>query len=179
MQTQTRYISDFGSVAVCAIRHCCDRVDSVPPKVIAAVKANWQLLSKNDRIIIKKDVAYTVDNKFVRMEFDVKIWIGFYDWIIENTEIESNNQPITEAVDFGTLTVNAIRYCFGRQSYMPSLITDATKHNWFFVSKGDRATILKDLAEAFQTRSMGNKCDKRNWVNFLNWTIDRLNDENA
>lgn len=176
MKTQTKHISDFGSLVVCAIRHCCDRVDSVPPRVIEATKANWHSISENDRTVIKKDVAYTVDNKFVGMEFDVKIWIDFYDWIVENKHAESSTRPITEAAGLGVLTVNAVRYCFGRTSYMPSLVTDATKHNWSFISNKERVTILKDVAAAFQTRSMGDKCDKRNWINFLNWTIDRLND---
>ncbi|MDP8934654.1 MAG: hypothetical protein M3N42_11060, partial [Cyanobacteriota bacterium] len=106
METQTKHISDFGSLVVCAIRHSCERVDSVPPEVIEATRANWYLLSKNDRTVIKKDVAYTVDNKFVGMEIDVKIWIDFYDWIMENENVESSKQPITEAIGLGVLTVN-------------------------------------------------------------------------
>lgn len=178
MQTQIKNIEEFGSLVVCAIRHCNDRVDNVPEQVIEAVKKNWYLISRNDRVVVKKDVAYTVDNKFVAMEFDVKRWISFYDWIAEHQEDEISKEPIVEAFGLGVLTINAIRYCFGRMSYMPSLITNATKHNWSLISNEDKTVILKDLAEAFQSgRSMGDKCDRRNWVKFHNWVLDWVESE--
>lgn len=32
--------------------------------------------------------------------------------------------------ELGSLIICALRYCFGRKTYMPSLIVDATKANW-------------------------------------------------
>ena len=177
MQTQTRTINEFGNLTLCAIRHCSDRVDAVPVRVINAIKENWLFIDKNHRVSIKKDVAYAVDNKIVGMDYDTKLWISFWDWIAENQKVASSNEPITQAFDIGFLTVNALRYCFGRSTAMPSLIINATKENWSFIPKRERALILKDLAFAFQTRSMGNAYEKKSWLNFYDWVIDQISDE--
>ena len=47
--------------------------------------------------------------------------------------------------EFGCLTICALRYCYGRMTYMPSLIVDATKANWKLLSRNDKTIILKDL----------------------------------
>lgn len=83
-----------------------------------------------------------------------------------------------EVQDFGSLTICALRYCFGRMTYMPSLIVDATKANWHLLSKNDKVIIQKDLAWEFDNdRDMGMDCDKEMWLRFYNWVLDQNSKE--
>ena len=78
--------------------------------------------------------------------------------------------------EFGFLTICAIRYCFGRESVMPSTIVDATKANWELLSEGNKKTILRDVAEALQSRSMGTTYDINMWANFYEWMLTKNNE---
>jgi|GEM_PF-2836034 len=84
-----------------------------------------------------------------------------------------DSQPIQE---FGCLTICAIRYCFGRMTYMPSLIVDATKANWSLLTPQDRAIILKDVAQAIQDGRLGMDCDKQMWLAFYDWMMRKCNE---
>lgn len=84
-----------------------------------------------------------------------------------------DSQPIQE---FGNLTICAIRYCFGRLTYMPSLIVDATKANWSLLTPQDRAIILKDVAQTIQDGRLGMDCDKQMWLAFYDWMMEKYNE---
>ena len=68
--------------------------------------------------------------------------------------------------DFGTLCICALRYCHGRQTYMPSLVQDiVTAH---FNDLDNRAlTVIAD-DERFQKdmEMWGDNCDKVGWHKF-------------
>jgi len=78
--------------------------------------------------------------------------------------------------EFGNLTICAIRYCFGRMTYMPSLIVELTKANWSLLTPQDRATILKDVAQAIQDGRLGMDCDKQMWLAFYDWMMEKYNE---
>jgi hypothetical protein len=81
--------------------------------------------------------------------------------------------------ELGALTICALRYCFGRVSYMPSLVVEATKTNWYLLSQNDINIIEKDLLEAISSRYMGMECDQRTWNNFLEWIILKKKEQEA
>ena len=85
------------------------------------------------------------------------------------TETATNLAP--QVQEFGTLTICALRYCFGRASYMPSLVVDATRVNWELLSKSEKATILKDVEQTIQDGRVGMDCDKQMWLAFYDWML--------
>lgn len=46
--------------------------------------------------------------------------------------------------DFATLAICAIRYCHGRQTYMPSLVQDIVKKHLQELPDGDLTVLLRD-----------------------------------
>lgn len=79
--------------------------------------------------------------------------------------------------ELGTLTIYALRYCFGRVSYMPLLIVDTTKANWHLLSTADIATIEKDPLEALSSRYSGMDCDTKMWNSFLQWISEKKEEQ--
>jgi hypothetical protein len=79
--------------------------------------------------------------------------------------------------ELGALTICALRYCFGRVSYMPSLVVDATKSNWHLLSQNDINTIEKDLLEALSNRYSGMDCDAKMWNSFLQWISEKKEEQ--
>ena len=68
--------------------------------------------------------------------------------------------------NFGTLCICALRYCYGRQTYMPGLIQDIVKAHFKDLSLKDLKVIADD--EMFQ-REMGlwgQDCDRADWERF-------------
>ena len=49
-----------------------------------------------------------------------------------------------EKDDFGTLAICAIRYCYGRQSYMPSLVQKIIRPHLKELSDKDLNVMIKD-----------------------------------
>ena len=96
--------------------------------------------------------------------------------------IEPKKYVSTQTIDskliqeFGCLTICAIRYRFGRMTYMPSLIVDATKANWSLLTPQDRAIILKDVAQTIQDGMLGMDCDKQMWLAFYDWMMRKYNE---
>jgi len=56
---------------------------------------------------------------------------------------------------------------------MPSLIMDATKRNWHLLNRVDRQTIQQDTAAAIATRYLGMDCDRKDWLRFNEWLIEK------
>ena len=67
--------------------------------------------------------------------------------------------------DFCTILICAIRYCLGRQTYMPSLVTDFIRPLLPYLDNKTLNIIEKDIRVA---ESYGNETiDKPIWVRFL------------
>lgn len=79
--------------------------------------------------------------------------------------------------DFSSTVICALRYCMGRKTYMPSAIVAFAKRHWQFISESDRAVILKDINDAFNTAErtqnyyghIGMDCDIKLWSEFRDW----------
>ena len=81
---------------------------------------------------------------------------------------------------FGTLCVCALRYCHGRQTYMPSLVQRIVMAHFKDLSDRDLEVIAND--EQFQSdmNLVGDMCDKVGWENFYHtlreWRADNETD---
>lgn len=77
-----------------------------------------------------------------------------------------------EQDDFGTLCICAIRYCQGRQTYMPSLVQGIVREHFEEFSDKDIAVMLDDCRFQKQMDLYGDPTiDKPNW---LRWKEDLL-----
>lgn len=78
--------------------------------------------------------------------------------------------------DFGTLCICAIRYCHGRQTYMPSLVREIVRSHLKDISDEDLAIMLEDCDFQRRMRLYGDeRIDKPDW---LRWE-QRLHDEKS
>ena len=77
-------------------------------------------------------------------------------------------RPISDE-DFGTLAVCAIRYCIGRQSYMPSLVQSIIIPHLSELSDKDLGVMIQDCMELSRNGNFGSEIiDKPSWVDFRN-----------
>lgn len=77
---------------------------------------------------------------------------------------------------FGAVLICAIRYCIGRRSYMPGLVTDwIMKRCSGMLSPSTLSVVMRDIDEIRQEmqsggiRSLGDECDVRTWDKFCEW----------
>lgn len=84
--------------------------------------------------------------------------------------------------DYATLCICAIRYCFGRKTYMPGLVQNIVLKNIDRISDDDLNIILRDL-EGMSEFDYGDQIiDKPHWLNFydeLKLEHNRRSSENA
>jgi len=69
--------------------------------------------------------------------------------------------------DFGTLCICALRYCFGRETYMPSLVRDIIRHRLQDLSDKTLGVMIEDCAFQAKMNLYGDeKIDKPGWINW-------------
>lgn len=69
--------------------------------------------------------------------------------------------------DFGTLAIGAIRYCIGRQSYMPSLVQSIIIPHLSELSDKDLGVMIQDCMDLSRNGNFGSEIiDKPKWVDF-------------
>lgn len=68
--------------------------------------------------------------------------------------------------DFGTLCICALRYCHGRQTYMPSLVQEIVTAHFKDLSDKDLTIIADDEWFQRQQELWGSKFDRIDWDNF-------------
>ena len=68
--------------------------------------------------------------------------------------------------DFGTLCVCALRYCHGRQTYMPSLVQQIVTAHFKDLSDRDLQVIADDGQYQADMGLWGDACDKADWDRF-------------
>lgn len=67
--------------------------------------------------------------------------------------------------DFGTLAICAIRYCHGRQTYMPDLVRDIIRPHLPELNVKDLNVMIDDCAHQEKTRLYGDELiDKPGWI---------------
>ncbi len=72
--------------------------------------------------------------------------------------------------EIGTILICALRYCVGRQTYMPGLVIDWAKRHWDAIHSNDQNLIKKEVEEIFEKdHYLGDRCDIETWENFRDW----------
>lgn len=69
--------------------------------------------------------------------------------------------------NFGLLAICAIRYCQGRQTYMPSMVQDIIKTHIKDITNRDLATLIEDCKFQERMNLYGDEhIDKPKWLEF-------------
>ena len=77
-----------------------------------------------------------------------------------------------EKDDFGTLAICAIRYCHGRQTYMPDLVRDIVRPRLKELSDRDLNVMIEDCNFQDRMNLYGNeRIDKPGW---MQWKADLI-----
>lgn len=74
--------------------------------------------------------------------------------------------------DFGTLCVCALRYCHGRQTYMPYLVQRIVLEHWDKLRELDKGVIREDQAYQRRFDLWGSDYDKEGWEDFYRQIAD-------
>lgn len=77
--------------------------------------------------------------------------------------------------DFATLCICAIRYCHGRQTYMPSLVQQIVGGHLKEISRSDLQVMLDDCDFQRRMRLYGDeKIDKPDWLRWEQKVKDEI-----
>lgn len=68
--------------------------------------------------------------------------------------------------DFGTLCICALRYCHGRQTYMPGLVQEIVSAHFEDLNPKALTVIANDERFQKDMEMWGDNCDKINWQIF-------------
>ncbi len=85
-------------------------------------------------------------------------------------------KPITikiapDQIDFFGAVLNcAVRYCIGRMTYMPGLVTDwIMDHCHGLLTAKTLGVMKRDIDEAANRNGLGMNCDVDTWYRFRGW----------
>ena len=91
---------------------------------------------------------------------------------MENTKKAQIN---IDQKDFGTLCICAIRYCHGRQTYMPSLVREIITKQINNISDNDLNIMLDDCDFQMKFDLFGDeKIDKPGWLQWRQFLEDEI-----
>ena len=74
--------------------------------------------------------------------------------------------------DFGTLAICAIRYCQGRQTYMPALVRDIIKAPIAGVRDKDLQVMINDCECKARLEAYGSDHDRTGWLEWKDFLIN-------
>lgn len=79
---------------------------------------------------------------------------------------------------FGAVLTCAVRYCLGRETYMPHLVTDwIMTHCEGLLTAKTLGVMKRDIDEAESRNGLGMDCDVRTWKQFRAW-LEEQDDKN-
>lgn len=71
---------------------------------------------------------------------------------------------------FGAVLNCAVRYCIGRKTYMPGLVTDwIMQHCSGLLTNKTLGVMKRDIDEAAARDGLGMACDVQTWIRFREW----------
>ena len=73
--------------------------------------------------------------------------------------------------NFGTLAVCAIRYCQGRQTYMPELVRGIIREHIAEVTNKDLQVMINDCESQALWGDYGSDYDKRGWLEWKEFLL--------
>ena len=83
----------------------------------------------------------------------------------ENKQCGKENRMKLSEEEFGTLAICAIRYCHGRQTYMPDLVRDIVRPHLTELSGRDLNVMLEDCDFQERMHMYGDeRIDKPGWL---------------
>lgn len=77
-----------------------------------------------------------------------------------------------DSEDFGALIICAIRYCHGRQTYMPELIRGIIKPHITEVTDKDLQVMINDCESQTLRGDYGSDHDKIGWLEWKDFLIN-------
>lgn len=87
-------------------------------------------------------------------------------------------QELYDIEDLNAIYTCALRYAFGRMTYMPGLVTDYIKRHADTVANKELNIMIRDIqdeiatAERIGDKHFGMDCDKRTWMDFYRWLLE-------
>ena len=69
--------------------------------------------------------------------------------------------------EFGAVLNCAVRYCIGRATYMPGLVTDCIMDNCH--GKLNKKTLFVMGRDIDEAKNLGMDCDVKTWMQFREW----------
>ena len=78
--------------------------------------------------------------------------------------------PADQIDFFGAVLNCAVRYCLGRMTYMPGLVTDwIMQHCHGLLTAKTLFVMKRDIDEARARNGLGMDCDVITWLKFREW----------
>lgn len=78
--------------------------------------------------------------------------------------------PADQIDFFGAVLNCAVRYCLGRMTYMPGLVTDwIMQHCHGLLTAKTLFVMKRDIDEARARNGLGMDCDVVTWLKFREW----------
>lgn len=74
--------------------------------------------------------------------------------------------------DFGALAICSIRYCHGRQTYMPELVRGIIRSHIDEVSDKDLQVMINDCESQALWGDYGSDYDKQGWLEWKDFLIN-------
>lgn len=74
--------------------------------------------------------------------------------------------------DFGILAVCSIRYCQGRQTYMPELVRGIVREHITEVTDKDLQVMINDCESQAMWGDYGSDYDKKGWLEWKEFLIN-------
>ena len=84
--------------------------------------------------------------------------------------------------DFYAVLICAVRYCLGRRTYMPGLVTTWIMGNVPKLPAGQALIMLRDIndqrrfGERIGKQTLGDACDVKVWERFEGWLQGRISE---
>lgn len=91
---------------------------------------------------------------------------------------KKTEQELYDREDLNAIYTCALRYAFGRVTYMPGLVTDYIRRHADTVTDKELGIMIRDLQEEIETaervgdKHYGMDCDKRTWLDFYSWLLE-------
>jgi len=71
--------------------------------------------------------------------------------------------------DFGAVLNCAVRYCIGRRTYMPKLVTDWIREHCSGILNRKTVNVMKYDIDHPLAGDLGDSCDRKVWMDFRAW----------
>lgn len=77
--------------------------------------------------------------------------------------------------DFGTLCICALRYCYGRQTYMPSLVRSIVKAHFKDLDSADLLIMADDGQWEAEVGTFADTSEEKGWRDFYKALDEYIN----